>query len=225
MVFSEILMKFSEIVGTIAFAISGASLGVRCRLDLFGVLMLGGVTALGGGTMRDVLMGRVPPSMFTSYEFLLIAAISSFAVFTVSYFMRGYEFKNQSTVGNMLNVIDALGLGAFVVTGTSLPMSAGYENNPFMCVFLGVMTGVGGGVLRDLMIRDIPAVLRKHIYAVAAMVGSIVYYVSLRLFRYYGAADYGIPTILTIAVTVALRIFAARYRWNLPRIKFPQDLY
>ena len=220
MAFSDILMTFSEIVGTVAFAISGASLAVRYRLDLFGVLLLGGVTALGGGTMRDLLMGCVPPRMFTSYEYLLIAAVTSFVVFTVSYFMRGYEFKSPETLWNMLNFIDALGLGAFVVTGTSLPMTGGYGDNPFMCVFLGVMTGVGGGVLRDLMIRDIPAVLRKDIYAVAAMIGSLVYFYSSRFLD-----AYGLPTILCISVTVALRMFAARYRWNLPRIKFPQDMY
>lgn len=220
MAFSDILLTFSEIVGTVAFAISGASLAVRYRLDLFGVLLLGGVTALGGGTMRDLLLGCVPPRMFTSYEYLLIAAITSFAVFTVSYFMRGYEFKSPETLGNILNFIDALGLGAFVVTGTSLPMTAGYADNPFMCVFLGVMTGVGGGVLRDMMIRDIPAVLRKDIYAVAAMIGGLVYFYCTKYFNVYG-----LPTVMCITVTMAIRMFAARYRWNLPRIKFPQDMY
>ena len=224
MAFSEILMTFSEVVGTVAFAISGASLGVKYRLDIFGVLLLGGVTSLGGGTVRDVLMGRIPPSMFTSYEYLLIAAVTSFAVFAVAYFMRGYEFKSQETVSNMLNIIDALGLGAFVVTGTSLPMSAGYADNPFMCVFMGVLTGVGGGVLRDLMARDIPAVLRKHVYAVAAMAGSILYYCAVLIFNHLGVESFGIPTILCIVVTVTMRIFARKYRWNLPRIKFPQDM-
>ena len=220
MAFSDILMTFSEIVGTVAFAISGATLGVRYRLDLFGVLLLGGVTALGGGTIRDLLLGCVPPRMFASHEYLLIAAITSFVVFTVAYFMRGYEFKSPETLGNLLNFIDALGLGAFVVTGTNLPMTQGHADNVFMCVFMGVTTGVGGGVLRDLMIRDIPAVLRKDIYAVAAMIGSLCYYYCTKYLNVYG-----IPTIACIGVTVVIRVCAARYRWNLPRIKFPQDMY
>ena len=220
MILTDLLMRFAEIVGTIAFAISGATVAVRCRLDLFGVLFLGGVTALGGGTIRDLLMGCVPPRMFTSYEYLLIAAMTSFVVFTISYFLRGREPKSPETMGNVLNVIDALGLGAFVVTGTRLPMLGGYENNVFMCVFLGMTTGVGGGVLRDLMIRDIPAVLRKDVYAVAAIIGSLVYYLCE---RYLDLS--GLPTVACIGVTVALRMLASRYRWNLPRIKFPQDLY
>ena len=165
MEFTNLLMRFSEIVGTVAFAISGAMVAVRYRLDLFGVLLLGGVTALGGGTLRDLLMGSVPPRMFSSFEYLLIAAITSFVVFTLAYFARGKEWKRPSALGEMLNVIDALGLGAFAVAGTQMPMLGGYADNPFMCVFLGMTTGVGGGILRDLMIRDIPAVLRKDVYA------------------------------------------------------------
>ena len=91
MEFTNLLMRFSEIVGTVAFAISGAMVAVRYRLDLFGVLLLGGVTALGGGTLRDLLMGSVPPRMFSSFEYLLIAAITSFVVFTLAYFARGKE--------------------------------------------------------------------------------------------------------------------------------------
>lgn len=221
MEFTNLLMRFSEIVGTVAFAISGAMVAVRYRLDLFGVLLLGGVTALGGGTLRDLLMGSVPPRMFSSFEYLLIAAITSFVVFTLAYFARGKEWKRPSALGEMLNVIDALGLGAFAVAGTQMPMLGGYTDNPFMCVFLGMTTGVGGGILRDLMIRDIPAVLRKDVYAVAAIIGSAVYYLLARCM----GANSGVPTLAGIAVTVAIRVLASRYRWNLPRIRFPQDLY
>ena len=125
MEFTNLLMRFSEIVGTVAFAISGAMVAVRYRLDLFGVLLLGGVTALGGGTLRDLLMGSVPPRMFSSFEYLLIAAITSFVVFTLAYFARGKEWKRPSALGEMLNVIDALGLGAFAVAGTQMPRIRG----------------------------------------------------------------------------------------------------
>ena len=159
--------------------------------------------------------------MFSSFEYLLIAAITSFVVFTLAYFARGKEWKRPSALGEMLNVIDALGLGAFAVAGTQMPMLGGYADNPFMCVFLGMTTGVGGGILRDLMIRDIPAVLRKDVYAVAAIIGSAVYYLLARCM----GANSGVPTLAGIAVTVAIRVLASRYRWNLPRIRFPQDLY
>ena len=218
--FLDFLMTFSEIVGTIAFAISGATVAIRYRLDLFGVLMLAGFTALGGGTIRDLLLGQTPPRMFTSFFYLALAAATAFVTFTISYFMRGYEMKNPARLWNFINFIDALGLGAFVVTGTSLPMTSGYADNVFMCVFLGKTTGIGGGVMRDLMIRDIPVVLRKHIYALAAIAGSLTYYL---IVRYIGAE--AVATIFGVVVTVAIRVFATIYRWNLPRIKFPQDMY
>lgn len=220
MTFVDMLMTFSEIVGTIAFAVSGATVAIRYRLDLFGVLMLGGFTALGGGTIRDLLMGHTPPRMFTSYSYLLLAEITAFVTFTISYFMRGYEMKKPERLWNLLNVIDALGLGAFVVTGTHLPMEEGFANNMFMCVFLGMTTGVGGGILRDLMIHDIPVVLRKDIYAVAAIAGSVCYYL---VARFIGQET--VATLLCVCVTVVIRLLASAYRWNLPRIKFPQDMY
>ena len=218
--FVSFLMTFSEIVGTIAFAISGATVAIRYRLDLFGVLMLGGFTALGGGTIRDVLLGQTPPRMFTSFFYLLLAEATAFVTFTISYFMRGYEMKNPQKLWNFINYVDALGLGAFVVTGTSLPMTSGYSDNIFMCVFLGMTTGIGGGVMRDLMIRDIPVVLRKDIYAIAAIAGSLTYYMIVRFL-----GQEAIATILCVVVTVTIRVLATHYRWNLPRIKFPQDLY
>ena len=216
--FADILMIFSEFVGTIAFAISGATVAIRYRLDLFGVLFLGGVTALGGGTMRDVLLGQTPPRMFTNYFYLMLAAITAFGTFTVSYFARGYEMKNPQRLSTALNIIDALGLGAFVVTGTQLAMVSGHENNVFMCVFMGMMTGVGGGVLRDMMIHDIPAVLRKHIYAVAAIIGGLVYFYIVKFFE-----NEAIATIMCVAITVVIRILASHYRWNLPRIKYTNE--
>lgn len=218
MSFADILMVFSEFVGTIAFAISGATVAIRYRLDLFGVLFLGGITALGGGTMRDVLLGQTPPRMFTNFFYLMLAAITSFATFTISYFARGYELKNPQRLSSALNIIDALGLGAFVVTGTSLAMTSGHSDNIFMCVFMGMTTGVGGGVLRDMMIHDIPAVLRKHIYAVAAIIGGIIYYGIMRIMN-----NGALATIVCVAVTVIIRILAYHYKWNLPRIKFTND--
>ena len=211
--FVSFLMTFAEIVGTIAFAISGATVAIRYRLDLFGVLMLGGFTALGGGTIRDVLLGQTPPRMFTSFSYLLLAEATAFVTFAISYFMRGYEMKRPERLWNLINYIDALGLGAFVVTGTSLPMTSGYANNVFMCVFLGMTTGIGGGIMRDLMIHDIPVVLRKDIYAVAAIAGSLTYYL---IVRFIGAET--LATIFCVAVTVAIRVFATLYRWNLPRV-------
>ena len=219
--FVDIVVYIADFVGTIAFAISGATVAIRYRMDLFGVLMLAGLTSLGGGTMRDVLLGQTPPRMFTSYLYLLIAAITAFITFTISYFYRGYELKNPERFHNFLNFIDAFGLGSFVVTGTSLPMISGYADNIFMCVFLGMTTGIGGGVLRDMMTKDIPAVLRKHVYAVAAIAGSLCYYLMVR----YIPGSEPVATIICVVVTVTLRMLASAYRWNLPRINYPNDMF
>ena len=221
MSFVDILVYVADFVGTVAFAFSGATVAIRYRMDLFGVLILAGFTSLGGGTIRDVLLGQTPPRMFSSFSYLLIAGITAFATFTVSYFARGYEMKNPERLWNFVNFIDALGLGSFVVTGTSLPMTSGYADNVFMCVFLGMTTGIGGGVLRDLMTRDIPVVLRKDVYAVAAIVGSLTYYLIVRFIP----GSEPVATVLCVVVTVTMRMLATAYRWNLPRIKYPQDMY
>lgn len=218
MTFTNLLLTLVEYVGIIAFAISGAMEAAKYRLDLFGVLMMGGVTALGGGVTRDVLMGYLPPHMFTSYEYLLVAALTSLAVFVVVLFLRNKAMESGNLLGWIMTVIDALGLGSFVATGTDLAMTSGHADNLFLCVFMGVITGVGGGLLRDIMLRNIPAILRKDIYALACVAGSIVYYALARWLNMPHLA-----AILCIAVTVTLRILAYRNRWNLPRIRFSGD--
>ena len=219
--FVNIVVYIADFVGTIAFAFSGAMVAIRYRMDLFGVLILAGFTSLGGGTIRDVLLGQTPPRMFTSYLYLLIAAVTAFVTFTIAYLLRGREMKNPDKLYDFINFIDAFGLGSFVVTGTSLPMISGYADNVFMCVFLGMTTGIGGGVLRDLMTRDIPVVLRKDVYAVAAIAGSLSYYL---LVRYIPGSE-PIATIVCVVVTVTLRMLATAYRWNLPRINYPKDMF
>jgi len=219
--FVDILVYVADFVGTIAFAFSGATVAIRYRMDLFGVLILAGFTSLGGGTVRDLLLGQTPPRMFSSYLYLMIAGITAFATFTVSYFARGYEMKNPDRLYNFINFIDALGLGSFVVTGTSLPMTSGYADNVFMCVFLGMTTGIGGGLMRDLMTRDIPVVLRKDVYAVAAIAGSLSYYL---LVRFIPGSE-PVATVVCVVVTVTLRMLATAYRWNLPRINYPNDMF
>ena len=219
--FVDIVVHVADFVGTVAFAISGATVAIRYRMDLFGVLMLAGFTSLGGGTIRDILLGQTPPRMFTSYLYLMIAAVTAFITFTVSYFFRGHELKNPDRFYNFINFIDAFGLGSFVVTGTSLPMISGYADNVFMCVFLGMTTGIGGGVMRDLMTRDIPVVLRKDVYAVAAIIGSLTYYLIVRFIP----GSEPVATIACVVVTVTLRMLATVYRWNLPRIQYPNDIF
>ena len=209
----SVIFHITEIIGTFAFAVSGAMVAVKKRMDLFGVLLMGGVTALGGGTIRDVLIGHFPPNMFYSYKFLLIAAVSALFIFYIAYEWHDAYTINEFHLNNINNIFDAIGLAAFVVTGTQTGINAGYGDNVFLCIFLGTLTGIGGGVLRDMMCQEMPAVLRKHVYAVAAIVGGLVYYV-LHLY----IENTTIPTIVSMAVTIIIRMLATKYKWSLPRI-------
>ena len=209
----EFIFHITEIIGTIAFAVSGAMVAVKKRMDLFGVIFLGGVTALGGGTIRDILIGHFPPNMFYSYQFLLIAAVSALFIFILAYKWHDAYTINEFHLNNINNVFDAIGLAAFVVTGTQTGINAGYGDNIFLCIFLGTLTGVSGGVLRDMMCQEMPGVLRKHIYAVAAIIGGLVYFGLHQVIE-----NTTIPTVVSMVVTITIRMLATKYKWSLPRI-------
>ena len=208
----ELLFNAAELVGTIAFAVSGAMLAVKKRLDIFGILFLGVVTALGGGTVRDLLLGHTPPRMFYNVEYILIALLSALTVFLAVRLTHGRSLWAGHAADNLLTFSDALGLGIFAVIGTQAAIADGFGDNAVLCVFLGMVTGVGGGVLRDMMCADIPFVLRKHIYAVAALLGAGIYYWLSRV-----GVNGGVSSLLGTTATVVVRVLAWHYRWNLPK--------
>ena len=202
---------FAEIVGTIAFALSGTLKAIQKRLDIFGVCTLAICTALGGGVIRDLLLGQTPPKMFYNEGFLLTAlGVACFTFFVIRIFQSQLNFGRWGD--RFFNVCDALGLGIFAVIGTQAGADAGYSDKVFLCLFMGLMTGVGGGVLRDIMCAEIPAVLRKHVYAVAALLGSGTYYLLV-------SCAFPVPfaTLCAVAATVSLRMLARHYQWNLPK--------
>ena len=210
----ELVLYGAELVGTVAFALSGALLAIRQRLDLFGMIFLGVVTALGGGTIRDLLLGQTPPRMFYSYEYVVLSVAVSVAVFLAARYSHGRYQSFGQHMEFLYSLCDAVGLGIFAVVGTQAGITAGYGNNPFLCVFLGMTTGVGGGILRDMMCCQIPGVLRKHIYAVAAIAGSGVFLLLIRL-----KVDGTVASLTAMSATVVLRMLARHYRWNLPRVE------
>lgn len=214
----DLLFQITELVGTVAFAVSGAMLAVKKRLDIFGIFFLGVVTALGGGTIRDLLLGHTPPRMFYSTEYILVALLSALAVFLVVRLTHGQGLWSGTAADTLLTFSDAIGLGIFAVIGTQAGMAEGFGDNAVLCIFLGMVTGVGGGVLRDMMCADIPFVLRKHIYAVAALLGAGIYYALVRLDVNSAAAS-----LLGMSATVAVRILAWHYRWNLPKAQAPME--
>lgn len=208
----EVIFFLIELAGTAAFAISGAVMAIQRELDLFGVLFLGAVTAIGGGVIRDLLLGQTPPQVFVNYIYLAVAVVAALTVFLWSAYHQRQEYRKRRYADTLLNFFDAAGLGIFSVIGVQNTVNAGFGDNAFFCVFLGMTTGVGGGMLRDMMSRETPVVFRKHIYALASVGGSVCYYL-LRSVLPIGSVV--IATLLVIAV----RLLAAQYRWQLPKIR------
>ena len=201
-----------EWLGTAAFAISGAMVANDTGMDLFAVIFLAMITALGGGTLRDVLIGYFPPRMFTNYQFLLLAVFCAVTVFLLADLYKERYVQSERGIERVNNVFDAIGLGVFAVSGARIGMEAGFTDNAFLVTFLGMTTAVGGGMIRDVLLQRIPFVLNKRIYAVAAIAGALTYWVIEYVFRMPVMA-YSVGWL----ATVTLRMLAPIYKWNLPR--------
>ena len=203
-----------EIIGTIAFASSGAMVAVRKKLDLFGIIVLGVITAVGGGMIRDLMIGSIPPNMFRNPIYVFAAFVTVLIMFLIfrcrphllgSHYMESYE--------KVMNILDAIGLGAFTVTGIDTGIDAGYGEYHFLIIFLGVITGIGGGILRDIMAGETPFVLKKHVYACASVIGAVS---CVWIYRETGQIA---AMSASSAIVIIIRFLAAYYHWNLPRIK------
>lgn len=203
-----------ELIGTVAFASSGAMIAIEKKMDIFGVNVLGATTAVGGGSMRDIILGLTPPGAFSHPVYVLVAALTSTILFVIAYAKpTAFESRVKTDYYDKLMFwCDTAGLGIFTVVGIQAAVRAVGGENVFFFVFIGTLTGVGGGVLRDIMAGETPYILVKHIYACAAIAGGIVCVVGRTAF---GEA-YG--TILGLAATVLLRFLAAHFRWNLMRV-------
>lgn len=203
-----------EIIGTVAFASSGAMVAVRKKLDLFGIIVLGVITAVGGGMLRDLMIGSIPPNMFQNPIYVFTAFLTVLVLF---FLFRRWPFllgsRYMENYEKVMNVLDAVGLGAFTVTGIDTGINAGYDDYHFLIVFLGVITGIGGGILRDIMAGETPFVLKKHVYACASISGACLYVLLLQ----FTESDYAM--LLSALLIIAIRILASRYRWNLPGIR------
>ena len=211
MTLSEWILFIFELLGTISFSLSGSMVAMRKQTDLFGVVTLGVITATGGGIFRDVFLGRFPPTAFVNSTYVAVAALVALLMFFFVLRNRNYYLANIDHVDAINNIFDAFGLGAFTVTGVQIAISAGHGDNLFFAVFLGVVTGTGGGMIRDMLVGEIPFILTKHIYAVASIVGGLVYCLLHHLNHDAAAA------IATILVVFSLRLFSSHYHWNLPK--------
>ena len=186
--------------------------GLRKNMDIFGICILGLTTAVGGGMVRDLLIGRIPPVMFRDYRYLLTAVAVSLVIFLVARFARKRYAQFEEKLSFYNNIFDSIGLGAFVVVGIQAGIGAGYGDNGFFLAFLGVLTCIGGGILRDLFVARMPGVLHKHVYALPCILGACLY---LLLTRNHINDLISVPVVMAFVFT--FRMLAAKYHWNLPR--------
>lgn len=198
-----------EIIGTIAFAVSGAVLGIQKKMDIFGVVILGLTTGVGGGIIRDLIIGVTPPTTFRDPVYLIISIVTSLIVFLPP--VRKRIFQSNMFYDQLMLLMDSIGLGVFTIMGIEAGYNATTIHGIFLLTFLGVITGVGGGVMRDIMAGDRPYIFVKHFYASASLIGAIV---CILMWNHFG---HGISMTVGTAVVVILRLLAARYRWSLPK--------
>ncbi|WP_225035647.1 trimeric intracellular cation channel family protein [Winogradskyella sp. SM1960] len=200
--------QFIDILGTIAFAISGALMAMGKRMDPFGVLIIAFVTAVGGGTLRDVMIGIEPVSWMKNMTFVYV--IIGSAVFAV-------VFKKQiNYLRKSLFLFDTIGIALYTVVGVETGLVAGLH--PVICVAMGTMTACFGGVLRDILCNDIPVIFREEIYATACILGGFTYFLLLQFF-----ADRHILFVIVALVVITVRLVAVRFKVSLPSLYKSED--
>ncbi|MBZ6079106.1 trimeric intracellular cation channel family protein [Microvirga puerhi] len=197
----DVFVRILDLVGTFVFAISGAVAAVNRRLDIFGILVLSFVAGNFGGITRDVLIGAVPPAALTDKCYLLVSVLAGLITF--------FWYAGVHRLRSPVLLFDAVGLSLFAVTGAQKAILFGL--NPVMAALLGMLTGIGGGMTRDVLLAEIPQVLRSDLYAVAALVGAAVVVIGDRL-----GFSSGVSAPAGAALCFGLRFMAIRHGWHLP---------
>lgn len=205
----DIFVSIFEIIGTIAFAASGSLTAMKKRMDLLGVIVLGVLTAVGGGILRDVILGIAPPLAFRDPTNTLIAIAISVILFIP--WVRHRLMHNHRLFDAALLVMDSVGLGVFTVMGIWNALDFSPNRSTFLLIFVGVITGVGGGVLRDILAGNTPYILVKHVYACASLVGALCC-----TLLWHHVPDYAAILIGGLSVLI-IRLLSAYFHWNLPR--------
>ncbi|HEX9115682.1 MAG TPA: trimeric intracellular cation channel family protein [Anaerolineae bacterium] len=197
----DTLVLVVDLVGTFVFALSGAAAGIRHRLDLFGVLVLSFVAATAGGMARDLLIGAVPPAAISDLRYIFVPIVAGLVMFWLPGTVSRYR--------HIVALFDAAGLALFAVSGAHKALDFGL--NPVAAALLGMLTGIGGGIARDMLVSEIPSLLRRELYAVAGLAGATVVVAGSWL-RLPSAPVAAVAALLCFG----LRVVAIRRRWNLP---------
>lgn len=198
-----------QIIGTIAFAVSGALVAIDKHMDIFGIATLGVMTATGGGVVRDLVLGITPPHIFVTPVYAFVAIVVSLLAFLkpVRFFLQ----REEQIFDKILLIADTIGLSTFCTTGIQIAYSVSNDYNVFLLCFVGLITGIGGSIIRDVLSGQTPFIFVKHFYASAALIGSIL---TASLWEVVGEL---VSMVIGGAVIIILRMLAAKYRWHLPR--------
>ncbi len=193
-----------EIMGTIAFAVVGAATAIEKKLDLFGVLFISVISAVGGGIIRDIVLGNTPPNTFKDPIFIIVSLVSAIVTILAEMAIAGVTDK-KNIPAKIIDICDAMGLSVFTISGinVAIGMGAAFEENAFLLCFTGLITSVGGGMLRDIFIGRTPAIFRREIYAMASIIGSIIY-ISAGGFIGYDKAGYAAVICIFIIRMISL---------------------
>ncbi|MBI2111483.1 MAG: trimeric intracellular cation channel family protein [Nitrosarchaeum sp.] len=205
---AQVFIYILDLFGTMAFAVTGAFKAIEHKSDIVGILLLATITGVAGGTMRDVIMGQFPNSL-SDPVYVIITVLSGVAIF--------FLYSHLKKHWNLFLKFDAIGLGVFTIIGATFAYNLVGLN--FLAIMLaGILTAVGGGILRDVFVTQVPIVFVKEFYISASFIGVVVFYFTL----YFGGELYS-ATILGISLTTTLRLIAMKFNWNLPRAKGSLD--
>ena len=209
----ETIFFIIGLVGIISFSASGAMVAIDRETDLFGVIILSCVTCFGGGLTRDLILGDGLPALFDMTLELSISVATAFVIFFAAFIFKKEYVAEEETVNKINNVLDALGIGIFAAVGASMYIELG----PLASIFAGTVSSVGGSLIRDVILRDVPFILRKRVYAVAVLIGASLYYV-FESYVFVNVANSNVfSTIICTVVVFGIRMCATNFDWNLPK--------
>ena len=216
----DILLMVIHYVGIVSFTVAGAMVAIDHETDCIGVVLLGVLTCFGGGLLRDVtagqVIGREIPALFTDLKVeLFVSILVGFGVFFFALIIKRQYVKEEGLVNSINNVLDALGIGVFTAAGTGDYLAAG----ALVAITMGVLSSVGGSILRDIMLREVPFVLKKRIYMLALLFGAVVYYLSATVLMKNSDPNLSrvVSTLLCTGVVFTVRMCATAFKWNMPR--------
>ncbi|MBR2025246.1 MAG: trimeric intracellular cation channel family protein [Clostridia bacterium] len=207
----DIILSIVEYIGVISFAISGAVIAINKKTDVVGALFFSLLTSFGGGMIRDIALGNVPRILTdTSYYYLALTCILVSGIcFTLAFIPKTADFLTKHSHDFAIEFTDAIGLSVFCVFGVDVAIELGYTN-PILLIFCGCITGVGGGILRDICSAEIPFIFRKHIYLIPTLCGAIFYTLTYKHIPHLASL------LISIGIIIVFRVLAIIFNWNLP---------